>query len=113
MEAKRQKDHKAKEEGLVTAISEKIELFQQGYKKLKDKQDLQDLEFRREAESTAAIRDWQEKIDTLKYTEEKKERERQREAQRKQELRRKEHEMKVQEVHRLYLERIRLEAERQ
>ena len=61
---------------------------------------MEELEIRREAESNAAIRDWQERVDSLQFAEEQKEKERQREAMRKKELRRQEHEMNVKEAHR-------------
>ena len=40
-------------------------MFEEGYKKLKEKEELQDLEARREAEAAFARQDWEEKIDNM------------------------------------------------
>ena len=58
-EAQEREEHRAKEEELREKIFEQIHMFEEGYKKLKEKEDLQDLEARREAEAAFARQDWE------------------------------------------------------
>ena len=40
-------------------------MFEEGYQKLKEKEELQDLELRQEAEAEFARREWEQKLDDM------------------------------------------------
>ena len=65
MEAFEREKHRAKEQELREKISEQIQMFEEGYQKLKEKEELQDLELRQEAEAEFARQEWEQKVDDM------------------------------------------------
>ena len=59
MEAFEREKHRVKEQELREKITEQIQMFEEGYQKLKEKEELQDLEIRQQAEAEYARQEWE------------------------------------------------------